>query len=215
MFVGGIVALYYAVSYVQLRVERRRDVAYAAYCVNHNFRYTAARDGAQEQYVDYVAFFSQGYARKWRHEISGTVGGRTFTAFEYTYTIGSGKYMQVYHQAVVRWEDNDAHLPAFTLAPESFFDRIGQKITGQPDIDFTEDPAFSNAYALDGFNQGELTTMFAADVREFVVSHPGQHIAAQGGVLFWWQPRRLPPADQLDAFLAASAAVAQVFLSRR
>lgn len=215
LFAAVAVAVYVGVTYLAQRIEERRDREYAAYCANHNFQYTRARDGAEEQYVDYMKFFSLGYARKWRHEISGTIGGRAFASFEYSYTVSLGRSSQTYHEAVVRWQDENANLPAFTLAPESFFDRIGQAVLAQPDIDFPDDPAFSSAYALDGFNQGELRALFAPDVRDFVVSHPGQHIAAQGDVLFWWQPRRLPPPDQMDDFLAASAAVAQLFFSRR
>lgn len=210
--IGGFAVLAIGVAVLGQRRERQRDVEYAAYAQAHNFTYLAARPGAQDQYAPIIPFFHQGYYRRWRHEISGTIGGHPFAAFEYTYTVSTGRSSYTYREAIVKWEDPSINLPRFVAAPETFISRIGQSVFGIQDVDFPEDPVFSSAYVLKG-DSAAVTVLFTPAIRGYLSANPGQHVAGAGNVLFWWrQNQPLPPAAYLDQFLATASEVGRLFL---
>lgn len=210
--IGGFIALAVgAIVYTQRR-EQQRELAYAAYAQAHNFQYVPSRPGAQEQYAPIIPFFHQGFYRKWRHEISGTMSGHQFAAFEYLYTVSSGRSSYTYREAIVKWESGGIELPYFLATPETFINRIGQSLFGAQDVDFADDPVFSTAYVLKG-DQAAVTALFTPTVRGYLSANPGQHLAAADHVLFWWRANTpLPAPADLDAFLASAAEVGRLFL---
>ena len=210
--IGGIAALALGLFLAGQRRERQRDLEYAAYAQAHNFQYLPSRDGAQDAYADVVPFFHRGSFRRWRHEISGSMGGHQFAAFEYLYTVSSGRSSSTYREAIIKWENADTNLPKFIVAPETFINRIGQSLFGAQDVDFPEDPVFSSAYVLKG-DPGLVAALFTPAVRGYLTANPGQHVAGEGHVLFWWRANQaLPPAAYLDAFLGAGAEIGRLFL---
>ena len=210
--IGGFAALAIGVGVLGRRREQRRDLEYAAYAQAHNFQYVPSRPGAQDQYAPIVPFFHQGAYRHWRHEVSGMMGGHSFAAFEYTYTVSSGRSSYTYREAIIKWEDERINVPRFLAAPETFINRIGQSLFGVQDVDFPEDPVFSSAYVLKG-EPAAVTVLFTPAVRSYLSANPGQHLAGEGHVLFWWRANQpLPPAAGLDEFLAAGAEIEKLFL---
>lgn len=212
VFIGGLAALAIGAWAWNQRREQQRDLEYAAYAQDHNFQYVPSRPNAQEQYAPIIPFFHQGYYRKWRHEISGSIGGLEFAAFEYRYTVSTGRSSYTYTEAIVKWESPNANLPLFIVSPETFVNRIGQAVFGMQDVDFPDDPAFSQAYVLKG-DATEVTALFTPAVRAYLTAHPGEHVAGADHVLFWWRANQaLPPAAFLDQFLSAGSEVARLFL---
>jgi hypothetical protein len=209
LVIAGVVLIGVGVVIAAQRAERRRQAEYNAYAADHNFQYVAARDGAQREYETLVPVFDTGYARQWRYEISGRIAGHDFAAFEYRYTVSTGRSSATFRDAMIKWHEPTVALPQFVLGPESFFSRVGQAVFGMQDVDFAEDPVFSRAYVLKG-EPSDVIPLFTPDLRTYLVSHPNQHLAGSGPALFWWWRRPLPPA-QLDSFLAAGAEVAGMF----
>jgi len=212
VLIGGFAALALGVFVIGQRREQQRDIEYAAYAQAHNFQYLPSRPGGQDVYAGIVPFFHQGFYRKWRHEISGSMGGHQFAAFEYLYTVSTGRSSYTYREAIVKWENADTNLPQFIVAPETFISRIGQSVFGAQDVDFPEDPAFSSAYVLKG-DAASVTTLFTLAVRGYLTANPGQHVAGAGHVLFWWRANQaLPPAANLDPFISSGAEIGRLFL---
>ncbi len=212
VLIGGLAAVAIGVFVIGQRREQQRDLDYAAYAQAHNFQYLPSRPGGQDMYAGIVPFFHQGSYRKWRHEISGSMGGHQFAAFEYLYTVSSGWSSHTYREAIVKWENADTNLPQFIVAPETFISRIGQSLFGAQDVDFAEDQAFSSAYVLKG-DPASVTVLFTPAVRGYLTANPGQHVAGGGHVLIWWRANQaLPPAAYLDPFLSAGAEIGRVFL---
>jgi hypothetical protein len=94
-----------------------------------------------------------GYARIWRNEISGTLEGSRFVAFEYTYAIGGGRYGGggLSRHAVVKWDLPGAGLPTFNVLPADFFQLtpIAGKAPAST-LTVPSDPAFSQAFIAVG-----------------------------------------------------------------
>ena len=212
ILIGGFGALALGLYLMGQRREQQRDLEYAAYAQAHNFQYLPSRDGGQDMYAAIVPFFHQGFYRKWRHEISGSMGGHQFAAFEYLYTVSTGRSSYTYREAIIKWENADTNLPQFIVAPETFISRIGQSVFGAQDVDFPEDPAFSSAYVLKG-DPASVTALFTPALRSYLTANPGQHLAGAGHVLFWWRANQpLPPAAYLDPFLSAGAEIGRLVL---
>lgn len=209
-----LVALIILATYlVQRRIERQRQGAYQQFCNERGYQYVARRPGAERPYAGVVKLFNRGSRHRWRDEISGQYGEVPFTAFEYLYTISTGKSSRTYKFAMIRWEEPSLDLPQFALAPEGFFQRVGQ-LFGAQDIDFPEDPVFSHEYVLKGIDEAAVRALFTAEVRQALDAARGQNVAGAGPDLFWWQERSLPPPAEFDTFLQAGDSIRRLFIRR-
>lgn len=190
-------------------IDRRRQQSYAAFCLTRGYQYQSSRAGAEAQYAEVVGLFKTGGSHQWRHEISGQFNGRPFTAFEYRYATGAGRFRQVFTDAMIHWRLAGISLPHFTLVPaNTYLFRIGR--TPQ-DIDFPEDKLFANAYVVSGQDQAAIRALYTPELRAALKAAPGQHVSAAGQDLFWWQDRGLPPPDQFDPFLNEGTHVLRLF----
>ena len=211
----GVVA---AIGAAAFAAGRRRQAALAEYCLVRGYRLERERRGAQDAFAGAFAIFRQGHSRRWRWTISGSMGSRAFTAFEYSYVTGGGNSTHRHRFAMLLWEAADAHLPPFSLVPEGFLHRLGQRF-GVKDFDFDEDPEFSRAYQLQGDDEARVRALFTPGRRAFLTA-PGlegdkpsrHHLAGAGPRLVWWRDGGLPGADRLDQFLADGDAVRRQFL---
>jgi len=209
--IAGVALLILVIYLVQRRIEQQRQAAYQQFCDARGYRYVARRPGAEKPYAGVVRLFNRGSQHRWRDEISGQFGGTPFTAFEYLYTISTGKSSATYKFAMIRWEDPGVQLPQFALAPEGFFQRVGQ-LFGAQDIDFPEDRAFSHEYVLKGTDEAAVQALFTPEVRQVLAASAGQKIAGAGADLFWWQERSLPPPAEFDAFLQAGDSIRRLLI---
>jgi hypothetical protein len=156
-----------------------------------------------------VGLFKSGTGHRWRDEISGQYNGRPFNAFEFRYATGAGRFRDVRIEAMIHQRLAGVSLPHFALVPaNSYLFRIGR--TPQ-DIDFPEDKTFSKAYVLTGQDQTAIRALYTPALRAALTAAPGQHVAAGGQDLFWWQQRGLPPPDQFDSFLDEGSRVLRLF----
>ena len=193
--------------------EEYRNLGYllAEFCLMRGFTFERSHPSAPEAYAA-VPLFAKGRSRRWGYTIGGRWNGRTFTAFEYRFTRG-GNSRHTESFSVMQWDGDDVALPRFWCTPEGFWDRLAQRF-GRQDFDFPEDPAFSDAYQLQGDDEAAVRGSFTAEVRRHLLANPRQHVAGAGHALFWWRPGRLPKPDDLDALLAEGDGVRRVFLER-
>jgi len=200
-----------AAVYIGYYLNQQRIKAYTTFCASSGYQFVADRDGAQQEFVHVVPFFNRGYARRWRYEISGQYNGVAFTAFQYDYTISTGRSSSTYRHAMLKWKSNRP-LPQFTLGPETFFTRIGD-VLGFHDIDFADDPAFSSSYRLKGADEDAVGAFFSSAMRQQLSSVPGQHAAGADSVLFWWRDGGLPAPEAFAPFLTEGDQVRAILLA--
>jgi len=203
--VAGMIPLF-------LYLERRRREAYKEFCMMRGFTFERSRHSSPQPYAA-VPLFAKGQSRRWGYTIGGRWNGRAFTAFEYRYSTGGGKNRHTETVSVMQWDGDDVALPRFCCTPEGFWDRLAQRF-GRQDFDFPEDPAFSDAYQLQGDDEAAVRAAFTAEVRRHLVANPRQHVAGARQALFWWRPGRLPKPDDLDALFAEGDGVRRLFLER-
>ena len=92
--------------------------------------------------------FDRGSGRKFYNAIQGDAGDTRITIGDYRFTTGSGKHRTTHVYTLCVLESTSLCTPHCYLRPEvAFFDKLGAMLGGQ-DINFDDDPAFSNAYVL-------------------------------------------------------------------
>jgi hypothetical protein len=209
--VGGIAAL-------ALYRDAQRRKALEEFCMTRGYRFEPKREGVAAGAVAGFPIFRKGYSHRWGATISGRMGGRDFTAFEYAYVTGGGNSRNRHRIAGMLWESDTAHLPPFTCVPENALYRLGQ-ILGMQDFDFDDDPEFSTAYQLQGQDEAAVRAFFTRGRRAFLTApgidggrRPRHHVAGSGTQLLWWRNGRLPTADDLDQFLAEGDRLRRAFL---
>lgn len=211
VWIGLGVAVVGGLIWLAVAMEKKRREALEQFCMMRGFTFEKERKDAWRAYQAAVPLFNNGSRRRWGYTIGGRVGNRPFTAFEYAYTISSGKSSQTYNFRVMCWELGEKKLPVFNISPEGFWKRLGQKL-GRQDIDFDDDPAFSQGYELRGPDEAAIRAAFTPHIRAVLGATPGQHAASSGTHLFWWKSGRLPKPDDLDPFFMEGESIARVFL---
>lgn len=211
VFIVGTIAVGGAFIWLQYYLEQKHVAAYQAFCASSGYQFVADVPGAQDAFTRIVPFFDRGYSRRWRHQISGQYNGVAFTAFQYDYTVSTGKSSSTYRHAMVMWTTTRP-VPQFTLGPENLFTRIGD-VLGFHDIDFTDDAAFSSEYRLKGWDEGAVRALFTPAIRQQFASIPGHHAAGADTTLFWWRDGGMPGPDAFAPFLASGDRVRAILLT--
>jgi len=80
-------------------------------------------------------------------------------AFDYIYTISTGKSSHTFRQTVYFRYSKALALPHFIMVPEKWYHRIGTYF-GMQDIDFVEYPTFSQNYLLRGEDEDYIRYHF-------------------------------------------------------
>ena len=195
---------------VNREMYRRRRDALAAYASTHGLTFIEDQPGKAKLVTDLVPALNTGSAQDCRFELRGTRGDTQYSAFEYTYVTGSGRYRQYHSCAMLLWRREADNWPAFTLVPEGWWEKIKQRFRTE-DLDFPEDPAFSKVYQLTGPDAQAVRNVFNASRRAFVTEQAGIHLVGNGPYLLWWTPASFPPAQNLDSFFADGEAIRRVF----
>jgi len=123
--------------------------------------------------------FNSGRSRKLYNMVHGQADGVDLAIFDYRYTTGSGKNSSTHHQTVVFIGAADLNLPQFSIAPETFFAKVGS-FFGFEDIDFESHPKFSDSCYLTGADEDAIRETFRPEVLEFFEANPGITTDAYG-----------------------------------
>ncbi len=131
----------------------------ADFAAKRGFSFSAR--GRHVMSADYFRFplFERGRARGVRNVLTGQYGGTDFTLFDYWY-----KLSDMTHNYLVAVFSATNSIPDFELRYESLPDKIKEKF-GKKDIDFEEDPEFSEKYHLQGTDEAAVRDLFREDLR--------------------------------------------------
>ena len=100
-------------------------------------------------------------------------------AFDYIYTISTGKSSHTFRQTVYFRYSKALALPHFIMVPEKWYHRIGTYF-GMQDIDFVEYPTFSQNYLLRGEDEDYIRYHF--DHPEMIRFFDGQEFYSLEGM---------------------------------
>jgi hypothetical protein len=161
-----------------------------------------------------LPLFERGHSRHASNVLEGEFSGRRVTLFDYTFVTGGGKSSKTHRQTVALLPDGAPGLPAFTLAPENLFHRIGQ-VFGYRDIDFEQDRDFSRAFLLRGEDERAVREAFHPTARSCLTSRPGWSIEAKQGTVALFKANRRCRPEGLFEFLREAFQILDALAPRR
>ena len=146
---------------IVLLYERKRKKEIKDDCLANGFSY--------EEKSDMLAKFIKGYwigSNGWAHSCStvcsGTMCGIHFSLMDYYYHIGGKNGGRT--ETLCIFHCPDFNVPHFFIREEFFFDGIAEFFGGQ-DIDFLDDPTFSDKFLLRGEDEVAVRKYFKYGVR--------------------------------------------------
>lgn len=201
-----LVVLVLALGATRWFTTRQRDKGYEAYCAAHGYQYTPFRPAPEEADAELIASFGDGITQDWRCEISGTLNGHQFVAFEFVLRFGSGRYQRSVGRAIIKWEIAFAGMPTFFILPAETFYRDATE-QPPPRVEFGDDALFTESYAVLAKDPDSVRAFLTPQVRERLkpplVADPNQYMYSSGKTLYWWELGYLPPPADMDRFLSA------------
>ena len=144
--------------------------------------------------------------RKWGQNgkvtnvMSGQVGNAQVYIFDYTYIISNGKSAQEIRQTVFFANNNKWSLPHFSLKPENWWRKVMQKIGMANDINFPENPDFSDKFWLTGGIESMIRAQFNPEIQAFLSERPPANIEGNNFYLIAYKPRTVLDAAQAKTF---------------
>jgi hypothetical protein len=183
----GVIGFIIFIIATQVDKKRRADLAKFASELGLEFHEVLTADDE----LDFSNFqlANQGHSRKASNAIIADSGELRMAIFEYRFTVGGGKNQSVRRQSVVLAKSDLLSMPDFYLAPETFFHRIGQ-LLGNKDIDFDEDPKFSNEFVLQGQDELAVRSFFNSERRNRFHNLTDVTIEAAGNCFIFYQPSK-------------------------
>lgn len=175
-----------AVGYLAWRghqAEKARRAAMAEFARHQGFRVVEGQGLADFQAsLQRFELLNQGHSQRILNLFQGTRHGCALAVFEYQYRTGSGKNKTTHAQTVVALARKDTALPRFRLSAENVFHKL-ISVFGYQDIDFPDDPEFSQAFLLRGKDESAIRQLFSPAVRNEMVSHTGLVVEGDGSTL--------------------------------
>jgi len=208
LIMGAIAAAIGVGAYFAWLNEKKRTAALADVAVRLGFTFEAKVSNEEAATLGSFHLFRVGRSRKGKNLMRGKSDGADAIVLDYQYTVGGGKNSHTYSQTVVIYPaaTGAATLPDFTLGPEHWWDKIGE-VFGHRDIDFESSEEFSKHYLLKGPDEAAIRTLFGAEPLGYFAQHQGWSVEAAGGSLVIYHTGRRAKPEEMQPFLAETAAV--------
>jgi hypothetical protein len=104
-------------------------------------------------------------------------------------------------QTVLVLDADSFDLPQFCLQPENRIREFLTGLMGFEDIDFVDDPAFSDTYFLNGGAVEPVRVLFTQTMRDWFASHPGWSVYGKGRLLAIFRFRKRCSPNDIDRFI--------------
>jgi len=194
--IGALIAFAVVIGLIGSRNNKKRTEDWQRVAGELGIAYLGEADSLLSR-CGHMKLLSRGRSRRLENAICGDAGNEKITLGDYRYTTGHGKNRRTHLQTVCILQSNRLNAPHCFLRPEvAFFDSIGSLLGGQ-DIDFTEDPDFSDAYVLQGDSEAAVRAFFDADIRAWFAEHRAGrfHFEVLGDTLVFHTGKRRSPDE--------------------
>jgi hypothetical protein len=161
----GIFILIFVGSYIY---DKKRCKEIMEFAENSGMKYAKLNTFIPKKYM--FELFNQGYGKKAKNYIFGNNQGIELEICDYQYTTGSGKNRSNHYSTICILTSENLHLLKSNLRPEiKLLDWLGEKLGGK-DIDFDEDPEFSDSFVLQSTNEDLARKIYNSKLRGYLVS---------------------------------------------
>jgi hypothetical protein len=190
--IGLIVGI---IGYYSHKQEQKRTADISGLAAGFGLNFSPTGDFPLQDRLSILPLLKQGRDRRLSNLLSGETDEVRISIFDYRYTTGSGKQSSTTRLTIAALESPKLKIPAFTLRPENFFDKIGG-LLGLQDLDFADHPEFSGNFVLKGAEEELIRQLFNRQMRDFFVARTGCCVEAFPGMMIYYLPgKRRPPAE--------------------
>lgn len=192
----GIVAFFAGIIVLVIIAEKKRVEGLLNLSRKMGFSFQAK---VKENIIDQLSnfkLFTFGHSKKVYNLLKGRYNSIRWMIFDYRYTVGGGKSSRTYNQTVACVTDEEFKLPKFTIGPENFLHKIGDKL-GMKDIDFEHNKNFSDKYYLKGDDENRIREIFNHQVLSFFENNNSMfNIEVDNNkMLFYRSSKRVKPVE--------------------
>ena len=153
--------------------------------------------------------FNKGGSKKVKNYLSKESRHGITQYYDYSYVVSTGQSTQIHHHSIVNFRMDGMNVPRFRLLPENLFDKIGEAF-GRQDIDFDDNPEFSDMFALRGPDEDKIRRVFSYPVTRALQNHKGLCIEAGGDEMMIYRRKRLK-SDEIEGFLKDASEILALF----
>lgn len=190
--------------------KKRRDELSAA-ARRMGFSFNPGPDGSILHSMSGFDIFKVGHSQTVSNVMAGETDRVRLTIFDFKYAVGKHSYSQTMAVA----EPGDAHIPKFSLGPESIFHKIGE-IVGFKDIDFPGNKGFSDKYLLKGSDEAAVRAVFKPETLRFFESmKDALNVESEGGRMAIYRMNKLVKPEEMSRFAGDAARIAKMFADDR
>ncbi len=204
MVVGAVALVFHAAA-------RRRTEALQHLAQELGLDFDPEAAGMPAPEFTHLHLFQQGRRRRARNLFYCRQRGQDAYVFDYYYTVHRGNHSTTYRQTVAALPVREKTLPDFELRPEHIFHKIGSAF-GYQDIDFEEDPAFSDRLLLRGPDPDAVRHLFKPQCREMLSRSGDICVEGSGGWLIVYRGHKRIEPRELTEFLELARAVRETFV---
>lgn len=203
-FIVAMVAFGAAVFGLSWWLNKKRTEKMQSYSESRGYTFEGDAHTIGMQ-LDAFKLFTQGHSSRIRNAMRGAKETGAIHICDYQYSTGSGKNRTTHHQTIALLHTPGRRAPHFFIRRQArFFDAVGKLFGGQ-DINFDEDPDFSNKYVLQGAGDEDVLRRFMTPgLRELLTRLADRNLVVEvnGELMLIHQSRRLGKHDDIDALLA-------------
>jgi hypothetical protein len=178
--IAVVVGVIGSIVFLAFWLDKKRTQAMHAFAERNGFRVDGDILSFEEEMQPYK-LFNQGHARTVKRLIRGERGENQVAICDYQYTTGGGKQSHTWVQTICVVTSAKRVTPHFYLRRQlPFFDFVGKMFGGQ-DVNFDQDPAFSQAFVLQTVgDEDELRRHFDLQVRSHFVELAAKNLQVEG-----------------------------------
>jgi hypothetical protein len=207
--VGGVLVITASILLIALRSEKKRKEAVSKYAEDLGIKFYEQLPSADTQAFSQFGIASKGSGQQAKNAVIADSGELRMTIFDYEFTTGSGKNRTTHRQSMVLAHSPSLQTPAFTISPESFLHRIADWF-GFKDIDFDEDPEFSDAFLLKGEDVDAIREFFDSKRRKAFVALPKVAVESKPGCFVFYRPHKRVKPDEYKTLMEEAFTIYQV-----
>ena len=202
-----------AVIFMSRAAERKRteEMREAASMLGFSFAGESKKPGEAglDSALSAFKLFRHGGAPRVRNLMRTAVIDGEDLVFEYRYTVSTGKSSHTVEQTVAAFRRRGARIPAFRMAPENVFSKIGH-LFGDQDIDFDSNAEFSSHYALKGEDADAVRELFQRQAAMYFADRAGWSAEGEGEWLILYRSGKREKPENLREWLDEARRAARV-----
>ncbi|MFM7117516.1 MAG: hypothetical protein ACKO0N_12855 [Planctomycetota bacterium] len=208
-----VIALLGIFGWISHKQEKERTAKIGQLAASMGLEFRPQGDLELSQRLGILQLFKLGHSRKLMNLLTGETDECRISIFDYRYTTGSGKSTHTTKLTLAALESKRLRIPAFTLRPENFFDKIGG-LLGLQDIDFADNLEFSKTFVLKSAEEEKTRELFNRSLQDFFIEREGCCVEAFPGIMVYYIPGSRRKPEEFPGLLEEAYQVFGVIVDR-